>query len=100
MKNGELRFTSAQDYLNYDFDDNYGFFAAEMTAYMDSIERVDPGESMNIDFPHLVVLKIHELFKTYDTLIINPDEERLYGEIHGERFYLKDGYHEDPNHPY
>lgn len=96
----ELRFYTAQDYINYDFDDNFGFFVSELTGHMESIERVDPGESMNIDFPQLVAEKITELFKSYDCLIINTEEERLYGEINGERFYIKDGYHEDPEHKY
>ena len=96
----ELKFTSAQEYLDYDFDDNYGFFAAELTKYMESIERIDPGESMNLDFTQLFADKIKGLFKTYDCLIINTEEEKLFGEIKGKRVFLKNGYQEDPDHSY
>ena len=67
---------------------------------MNSIERVDPAASMVIDFTQIFANTIFELFKSYDSLIINTEEEKLYGVIHGERFYLKDGYHEDPDHKY
>lgn len=99
MENEEIRFTNAQDYWNYDFDDNFGFFAKEIKKHVEGVERAEPGGAMHIDFDSLIFKKIKRLFKYYDCLIISPEEEKLYGEINGERFYIKDGYHEDPNYP-
>ena len=74
----ELVFPTAQDYLNYDFDDNFCFFAEELKAFMESIEKVDPGASMFIDFEQKFAEIIFELYDRYDALIINVEEERFY----------------------
>lgn len=87
----ELKFTSAQDYLNYDFDDNFCFFYEEQKEFMESIKRIDPDQVIFIDFEQKFADIIFDLFKRYDALIIDTDQEKLFGEINGERFFLKDG---------
>lgn len=77
----EIRLNTAQNYINYDFDDNYGFFANEIKKHVESVERVEPGGSMHIDFDSLIFKKIKRLFNYYDCLIINPEEEKLYGSV-------------------
>lgn len=89
----EHRFTSAQDYFNYDFDDSFCFFYKEMVEYIESIEKIDPAPI--IDCPQKIADLVKDLLKIYDVLIINLEEERLYGEINGERFLVKEGMHEE-----
>lgn len=89
----EYRFTSAQDYINYDFDDNFGFFHAEVLEFIESIEKIDQGAF--IDCPQKITELIKDLFRIYDALIINEEEEKLFGEINGQRFLVKEGIHEE-----
>lgn len=94
MKN-ELKFSSAQDYLNYDFDDNFCFFYKELEAYLKSIQKIDPEEGPLVDFEKKFSKIIYDLFMTYDVLVIDQEEEKLYGEIKGVRFFIRDGIHEE-----
>ena len=91
----ELKFTSAQDYLNYDFDDGFCFFYEEQKAFMESIKRIDPDQVIFIDFEQKFADIIFDLYKRYDALIIDTDQEKLFGEINGERFFLKEGIQEE-----
>lgn len=90
----ELKFTCAQDYLNYDFDDGFCFFIEEQLAFMESIKRIDPDQVIFIDFEQKFADIIFDLYKRYDALIIDTDQEKLFGEINGEKFFLKEGVHE------
>ena len=89
----EIKFYTVQEYYNYDFDDNFCFFYGEILEYINSIEKIDSAPF--IDVPQKIASILTGLFKTYDCLIINPDEERLYGEIGGVRYLVREGAREE-----
>ena len=91
----ELKFTSPEQYLSYDFDDNFLFFYDELEGIAKSIDIIDPDYAPLIDFEKEFSKFIFDLFKIYDCLVLIPDEETLYGEIGGKRFFIREGKREE-----
>lgn len=83
----ELIFNSPKEYLNYDFDDSWGFFIVELEAY--GLKRSDVEDPSMVDYSGKFRSIIKGLFKIYEQLIIVPDQEELLGVIGNTKILIK-----------
>jgi hypothetical protein len=79
-------FKNYKEYLLFDHEDSWGFFIQELNKFGRIIERVDPG---NVDYRSKFVEIIKQLFEVYEALIIDIDEQTLWGSIGKNRYLIK-----------
>jgi hypothetical protein len=91
----EIIFRTPQEYLNYDFDDNFCFYFDELQAIAQSVKIIDPDSAPMTNFDQEFGKIIHGLFQIYECLILQPDEEKLFGEINGVRFFIRESKREE-----